>query len=1332
VIAAIVGAGGREWKLSEVHFYCQGVVGTMMLDTGTSATTVTLDFATRAGLEVRDGPRQRVRMGDGRDCPIVGVTDISLTLQLMIDIDDDPTGRNNASLVHWDRYVTLRDVWVADLGPSPPRDVFVSYADWAYDARQPEPAAPLASLAWIIQRGARLIDSPRPPAVPGSLPVLNVVAYDPGVEARAAAGAGVVNSLTAGGAGLKHSTGNTARGEAPLAVAGAGAPPVLAALTAVDVSLPDAIRSRISDEYRTSPLADRLLAALDPHARVFSELNPAECTETVEFALLDDSKLPPEVTFAVPASRKAGIGAYRETLDSWSRRHLIERVPWDSPAYGFAIIVPKPNGKWRVTINPAGINRATQRISPEGGFMPPSMVLEAQRPGNKKLAVQLDLAEAFVSMKLGPLAQRLSTFTTPLGKYRWKHGFFGWHSFPAAFQRLIMTKVVLPLMDEFPGVTVLAWIDDLVLAADTDDELLAATVRAVELILAFGGRLSLHKCQFFVKRFDWCGLEVDLPTRSWRIAPARVADLSATPIPKDGEALSHVLGTIRYYFHGVKDHKAQRAYLAKLSELDVKGVNMAREWTAEHTEAMRAAIAAVVSGDWLLVYDPTQRVHVTTDASGKHGYCVTAHQYDRQTGKMRPIAYISKPWLAEQLQWKPQVKECYAQMQAVTNVMRAYYPFAEVTLLCDNRNLSGKADSEDARVIRWQFEILCSGCIVRYWIPGFWNTIADYGSRVVEAVPDATLTEEERFELHIYAMLGGGGARTERAPPTARDDARAGAVASSHGSEDAARAGPVASPSGPASAGAGTVAGATTVPGHLHMAPMVRQIIEAQLAAPAAERLTWRGTHYSTATLGGLEMVLFRGRLLVPTEATQLKQALLRLAHDDNAHYTGAERTVQQLQVQARVHWMGLAADVQRYIDSCFQCQFAKTDMGAKSAIGELAPTVAPYVDHTWYIDCKGPMPGKTGYLLAVVESISRMVKLRYVPRITAKEVMEELEEIITSFGTLPAVLRSDCGQPFESAEFLSWCEAAGIEHVPGIPYHSQGQGMVESRFRPLAASIIAVLGHKAPTDWWKSSAFLALLEFIVNSTYCESLRGCPYWVRHGREPRTRLMALADWNASAATGRPLTGLGSGTWTDIEDLVVRHHAGIDAVQQRALIATSVAQAHTKRDWDASRTPGDFAAGDHVVLRRIAPDKLQPYRTGPYRVGQVSADGNLLTAAHYIDGSVVGPLHVSRVVRFDATRATKADIAAFQCEEGSFVIDEVIEHRQLDGNALELHIRWRGTPLTTWQAAHSIQKVKIVRDYCDARGLSVSATDTPTPSASGGGGKTRRGTRSNGTR
>jgi len=79
-------------------------------------------------------------------------------------------------------------------------------------------------------------------------------------------------------------------------------------------------------------------------------------------------------------------------------------------------------------------------------------------------------------------------------------------------------------------------------------------------------------------------------------------------------------------------------------------------------------------------------------------------------------------------------------------------------------------------------------------------------------------------------------------------------------------------------------------------------------------------------------------------------------------------------------------------------------------------------VHHTWYADLKGPTPYGTGYLMAVVESVTRMVKLRYLRNGTAAEVIEELEEAIISFGTRPAVLRSDGGSPFDSADYKAFC----------------------------------------------------------------------------------------------------------------------------------------------------------------------------------------------------------------------------------------------------------------------------------------------------------------------
>ena len=62
-------------------------------------------------------------------------------------------------------------------------------------------------------------------------------------------------------------------------------------------------------------------------------------------------------------------------------------------------------------------------------------------------------------------------------------------------------------------------------------------------------------------------------------------------------------------------------------------------------------------------------------------------------------------------------------------------------------------------------------------------------------------------------------------------------------------------------------------------------------------------------------------------------------------------------------------------------------------------PTLAPYVNHTWYCDLKGPFPMGTGYLMAVVEPITRRVLLRYLPRGTAAEVIDELSEEVRRRG---------------------------------------------------------------------------------------------------------------------------------------------------------------------------------------------------------------------------------------------------------------------------------------------------------------------------------------------
>jgi hypothetical protein len=226
----------------------------------------------------------------------------------------------------------------------------------------------------------------------------------------------------------------------------------------------DLIRERIPSAKRGEGLADAVVSLLSSRSDVFGPLDPAKCTQVVSFALTGK---PQEVSFKMEMTRRALASkelALAKVEDLVSRG-IVERVAPSEPSYGFVFVIPKAGGGIRLTINPTGINSVTAKLDPDGGFMPSLMVFEPFKAGRLKHVAQLDLSDAFSSLKLDAAAQRLSTFTSPFGKLRWKQGWFGWHSFPALFQKLIMEHVVLPTEKEFPSVKILAWIDDLVVAA---------------------------------------------------------------------------------------------------------------------------------------------------------------------------------------------------------------------------------------------------------------------------------------------------------------------------------------------------------------------------------------------------------------------------------------------------------------------------------------------------------------------------------------------------------------------------------------------------------------------------------------------------------------------------------------------------------------------------------------------------------------------------------------------------------------------------------------------------------------------------------------------------
>ena len=1212
---------------------------------------VSLSFCKRAGISIVPGHSSdaQARTANGTTAPILGVAEVPISIQLVLQLDD-------GNLVYWERRFSLANCQVADLGADCPRDLFISYSDWSFDwsnPSSPPPATPLANLAYMVLRGASVYDTPRVPAARTPLEPLRVV--------------------------LEQESTPT---DATILIAESTEPDCMS-----DQDLRSALLQSIPLHKRDTPVINAFVAKMMERRKVFDQVDPTECSVTVDFVLLGE---PRPVAFHVPVNRKVPTEAMTAKFGDWFAREIATRVPWSTPSYGYAHIVPQPGGKFRVVINPVGLNNVIQSV--DSPTLPKNMIRAAQAAGYAKVGASLDLSEAFTTLKLSQRARELSTFVTQLGKIQFNNAYFGLKTFPSEFQNALYEHVILPTQDAIPKSILLSWIDDVIIGATDDWHLLHILVEFVDRLLVFGGRLSLTKCKFFITLLHWCGVEIDLTTNQWRVDPSRVSSMKDTPIPSDQTALEHVLGMIRYYYWTVPKEKQleQRQHLALLGDLNKPRLNVSEQWTSEHTAAMKSAIDNICNGDWLLVYDTQQPVYVSTDASGSYGFAVAAAQYDQRTGALRPIANFSQGWKGPQLLegWTPQVKECYALRYAVTKLMPEAFPYAQVITLCDNRNLASVHASADHRITRWQQEITDAGAIRRQWVPGEYNTIADHASRAVLPHPSASPDADTAFNSYIYSIS----LEEKGEMPSATN---------------------------------------TVVPGHLPIAAMTASIADAQAAADEFERSRWQSLgQYSTVALAGRTLHLHRRRLIIPTAAIGIKSKLLHLSHDDQCHYAGVGRTIHNLSHQAKVWWDNITEDVAAYIKGCFRCAFAKAPHGPSESVGTLVPTIPPRVMHTVYVDTKGPFPESSGYLMAVVEGLSKDTRLRYLPDISAKQVIEELDEAFTSFGSNPVVIRSDGGPPFNSAEYTSWCASEGIQPILGIPDHSQGQGTVETKFRGIASSLIAVLGGKAPTGWYKDPKILAKLERVINTTYSSTLGGSPSWARTGIHPRTSLSTVNGDFFSTEPGDDsfIPGIES---DDLQEIIAQHHANIDRVHGRVSLAVSLAQALTKQRWDSSRKRGDFKVDEWVLVYHGAPNRLMPFFRGPYKVTRVSDDDNFVWTVHYLseDGDTFGPYHVSRLLRFDFGRATAAEIASYQLDEGTDLVRSVTAHRKLDNGSYEFLIEWASDPIPSWFGGFALRKVLKVLDYCKLHALPTpgsgprQSSGVPTRSASRGRGRGR---------
>ena len=129
----------------------------------------------------------------------------------------------------------------------------------------------------------------------------------------------------------------------------------------------------------------------------------------------------------VPVAVRARL---KEELDRMTEQQIIAPVTAPTSWVGSIVVIPKPNGKLRICLDPKELNKAIQREHY------PLLTIEdgATCLHGAKIFSKLDVKNGFWHIELDQESSYLTTFNTPFGRYRWMRMPLGLCSVPEVFQ----------------------------------------------------------------------------------------------------------------------------------------------------------------------------------------------------------------------------------------------------------------------------------------------------------------------------------------------------------------------------------------------------------------------------------------------------------------------------------------------------------------------------------------------------------------------------------------------------------------------------------------------------------------------------------------------------------------------------------------------------------------------------------------------------------------------------------------------------------------------------------------------------------------------------------
>ena len=446
---------------------------------------------------------------------------------------------------------------------------------------------------------------------------------------------------------------------------------------------------------------------------------------TIEDPLVQAGTVSPPFT---PPRRRSPEeqAALKQIIEKQLREDLIE--PTRSPYGALPVLVPKPDGSWRLCLD----FRALNAVVTKDTYPLPNIEANLDALGRGDLFTTLDLLQGFFQVEISESSRVKTAFNTPFGQFAYKRMPMGLTSSPSTFMRIVDAA-----LQHLPSGMAVAFVDDVICPTEGNMEQHMLDVTQVfRALVTAGFTARCDKIHLGKLEVPYLGFLVNRAgTRPNPEKTRAILEMTLANMEYDPAAAGRFAGMVGFYSKFLPN---LRHSLTLFDALKQKNVDKATARSVMGSFSFMTAFAVIK--DQLVNVTALARpnfevpfyISIDTAVSGGIGGALTQLEDQEDPDSHLPIAWRSRKLSSPERSYPVRDLECLGLVDAVDTWHAYVHGSCTITIVrTDHRSLCWLMTSnhqQGSRVLNWCMKLQRYNISIVY-VPGRDLVVPDCISR---------------------------------------------------------------------------------------------------------------------------------------------------------------------------------------------------------------------------------------------------------------------------------------------------------------------------------------------------------------------------------------------------------------------------------------------------------------------------------------------------------------------------------------------------------------------------------------------------------------------------